>query len=113
MFYPKGSANQIVAAEANWAVAHFDSGANDLLLMPVIAWFLVTSVGDYAPGVKHEAAFEKDVGVDVYPITVDGVESNPAAIKGPDGLFTVPNLRCNMTHQECLEELKLNAGGGG
>ena len=113
MFYPDGSANQIVASEANWAVAHFDSGASELLLMPVIAWFLVTRVGDYSPGVKPDHSVEKLVSVEVYPITVDGVEESPSAIRSPDGLFTIPNQRCNMTHQDCLEELKLNAGGGG
>lgn len=113
MFYPKGSANQIVASEANWATAQLDTGTNELLLMPVIAWFLVTRVGDYSPGVKPDHSVEKLVSVEVYPITVDGIEDNPVAIRSPDGLFTIPNNRCNMTAQECLAELKLNPGGGG
>jgi hypothetical protein len=91
-------------------VAHFDSGASDLILMPVLAWFLVTRVGPY---VKGGVTQERAVSVDVYPITVDGVEENPAAIRSPDGLFTIPDQRCNMTAQECLAELKLNPGGGG
>jgi hypothetical protein len=112
MFYPKGSANQIVASEANWATAQLDTGTSELLLMPVIAWFLVTRVGDYSPGVKPDHSVEKLVSVEVYPITVDGIEDNPVALKSPSGLFTIPNNRCNMTAQECLAELKSNTGGG-
>jgi hypothetical protein len=106
MYYPPGSTNSIIPAGPDWAVAQLDSGTDGLFLTPVIAWFLVAHVGDYMPGVKAEPALEKSVGVDVYPITVEGVEDEVTALKAPDGTFSIPNIRGGMNSEQCVAELK-------
>jgi hypothetical protein len=106
MYYPSGSTNSIIPAAPDWAVAQLDSATDGLFLTSVIAWLLVTRVGDYAPGVKPDHAVEKLVTVDVYPITVEGVEDDVVALKAPDGTFSVPNIRGGMNSEQCLAELK-------
>ena len=81
-------------------------GVDGLFLTPVIAWFLVTYVGEYSPRVKPEHSPEKSVGFDVYPITVHGIEEEITALKEPGGAFSILNIRGGMSEADLLSELK-------
>lgn len=110
MYYPKGAVNSVIPAAEGWAVASLDRGIDGLFLTPVIAWFLVTHVGEYLPGVKPEHSPEKSVGFDIYPITVHGIEEEITALKEPGGAFSIPNIRGGMSEADCLAELKSKPG---
>jgi hypothetical protein len=116
MYYPTGSSHSIIPAAPDWALASFDTGTEGLIFQPVIAWFLVTRVGEYSARATHEPKVEKLVSVEVYPITADGLEDEFSGLRQPDGTFDMPNLRTGMSEAEYLEELKIkvsNPGGGG
>ena len=106
MFYPTGSANSVVAAQPGWWVAWPGEGTDPLFYEAVIAWFLVIHVGDYTDREKFDPRIERSVGVDVYPITADGVVDNPPGLKGPDGTFSIAEKRVGMTEAEYVVEVK-------
>ena len=65
MYYPTGSSHSIIPAAPDWALASFDTGTEGLIFQPVIAWFLVTRVGEYSARATHEPKVEKLVSVEV------------------------------------------------
>jgi hypothetical protein len=110
MYYPTGSTHSIVPAAPGWSVAWGDDAGGPLFYEPVLAWFLVTHVGKYALGVKADPNAERSVGVEAYPITLDGVAENAPGFKLPDGTFAIPQQRIGMTEAEYLAEIKPKPG---
>jgi hypothetical protein len=104
----------IVPATPDWNVAILISGSENketgekqpsyFALDPIIAWQIVRDERPYHPDAQCSPG-ETCVTGDVTPITTEGLscESNPWAIKRPDGKFEIPYDRTIENEAEAIE----------
>jgi hypothetical protein len=105
MYYPPNANHVIIPAQPNWSVAwpYREDGKEGVTLLPVIAWFIVHRVSDYATSVKTDHRQDKVILTNPYPITAEGVEDGDGwCLKDPNGHFTILNDRICETEAELL-----------